>query len=319
MRWQHGRRRYARLSMHALDLVAGWPARSAVAGALVGRRGGGEGGGGPSGRESPSGREIRRGVLLAGTTGDADRPFPWASVTKLCTALAVLVAVEEGTIALSDPAGAPGATVAHLLAHASGLAPDRREPIAPPATRRIYSNAGYEVLGELLGDRAGMPVHEYVTEAVFVPLEMAGARLAPGASPAHGAEGTLRDLLALGAELLSPQLVSPETLAAATRVAFPRLPGVLPGFGRQDPNDWGLGFEIRDRKHPHWTGSCNSPATFGHFGRSGSFLWVDPEARIACGALSDQPFGPWAAAAWPVLSDAVMRTLGACARGPQRG
>ncbi|MGC8471600.1 MAG: serine hydrolase domain-containing protein [Acidimicrobiales bacterium] len=299
--------------MRALDLVADWPARFAVAGVLSVRRGGGERG------DGPSGREIRRGVRIAGTTGDADRSFPWASVTKLCTALAVLVAVEEGTIALSDPAGAPGATVAHLLAHASGLAPDHPEPIAPPATRRIYSNAGYEVLGELLADRAGIPVHEYVTEAVFVPLGMSGAQLAPGASPAHGAEGTLCDLLALGAELLSPQLVSPETLAAATRVAFPNLPGVLPGFGRQDPNDWGLGFEIRDRKRPHWTGSCNSPTTFGHFGRSGSFLWVDPEARIACGALCDLDFGSWAAGAWPVLSDAVMRTLGACAGASKDG
>jgi CubicO group peptidase (beta-lactamase class C family) len=304
--------------MRALDLVADWPARAATAGVLVGERGVGGRGGGERG-VGHRGREIRTRVLLAGATGDADRSFPWASVTKLCTALAVLVAVEEGTIALSDPAGAPGATVAHLLAHASGLAPDRREAIAPPATRRIYSNAGYEVLGDLLADRAGMPVWQYVTEAVFVPLGMAGARLAPGASPAHGVEGTLSDLLALGAELLSPRLVAPETLAAATRVAFPQLSGVLPGFGRQDPNDWGLGFEIRDRKHPHWTGSCNSPATFGHFGRSGSFLWIDPDAQVACGALCDLDFGPWAAGAWPVLSDAVLHTLGACAGGPQGG
>ncbi len=294
--------------MRALDLVADWPAPEAAAGVLAGNRGG-----------DLSARPLRRGVFLAGTTGDVGRAFPWASVTKLCTALAALVAVEEGTIALSDPAGPPGATVAHLLAHASGLAPDRREVIAPPGTRRIYSNAGYELLGDLLEARAGMPACEYVTEAVFVPLEMAGARLAPGASPAYGAEGTLTDLLALGAELLAPQLVTSETLADATRVAFASLPRVPPGFGPQDPNDWGLGAEIRDRKQPHWTGSCNSPATFGHFGRSGSFLWVDPVARVACGALSGRAFGPWAAEAWPELSDAVMRTLGACTRGPQRG
>ncbi|MGH8988106.1 MAG: serine hydrolase domain-containing protein, partial [Acidimicrobiales bacterium] len=255
------------------------------------------------------GRELRPGVVLLGTTGETDRSYPWASVTKLCTALAVLVAVEEGTLALSDPAGPPGATVAHLLAHASGLAPDDREPIASPGTRRIYSNAGYEVLGELLSERAAMPVWEYVEEAVFAPAGMAGVRLAPGASPAYGAEGTLADLLALGAELLAPRLVAPETLDAATNVAFPGLAGVLPGFGHQDPNDWGLGFELRDAKHPHWTGSSNSAATFGHFGRSGSFLWIDPEARIACGALSDRAFGPWAADAWPALSDAVLRTL----------
>jgi CubicO group peptidase (beta-lactamase class C family) len=286
--------------MRSLELVAGWPADAAAAGVLAGRRGGPE-------------------VSTLGTTGDPGRSFPWASVTKLCTALAALVAHEEGTLALSDPAGPEGSTVAHLLAHASGLAPDSPEAIAPPATRRIYSNAGYEVLGEILERRAGIPVSQYVAEAVFRPLGMAGARLPSGASPAHGAEGTLEDLLALGAELLSPRLVAGETLAAATAVAFPGLGGVLPGFGRQEPNDWGLGFEIRDTKEPHWTGSRNSPGTFGHFGRSGSFLWVDPAAGIACGALCDRDFGPWAAAAWPALADAVLQTVDARTAGRLRG
>jgi CubicO group peptidase (beta-lactamase class C family) len=92
-------------------------------------------------------------------------------------------------------------------------------------------------------------------------------------------------------------------------VAFPGLTGVLPGFGRQDPNDWGLGFELRDRKSPHWTGGRSSPATYGHFGRSGTFLWVDPQARAACVCLTDREFGPWAARAWPELTDAVLAEL----------
>jgi CubicO group peptidase (beta-lactamase class C family) len=89
-------------------------------------------------------------------------------------------------------------------------------------------------------------------------------------------------------------------------VAFPGLVGVLPGFGRQDPNDWGLGPELRDHKSPHWTGSHNSPRTFGHFGQAGGFLWVDPEAGLACACLTDRPFGPWAAEAWPALADDVL-------------
>ncbi len=52
---------------------------------------------------------------------------------------------------------------------------------------------------------------------------------------------------------------------------------MLPGFGVQRPNDWGLGFEIRDAKSPHWTGSANSGRTYGHFGQSGTFIWVDPD------------------------------------------
>jgi CubicO group peptidase (beta-lactamase class C family) len=242
------------------------------------------------------------------TEGATSTPLPWASVTKLVTALATLVAIEEGTIGLDDPAGPAGSTVRHLLAHASGLPPDGRTPVARPGTRRIYSNAGFEVLAAVVADRAGMPFADYVAAGVLGPLQLTGTGLA--GSPAAGAVGPLPDLLRLGGELLSPRLIARETLAAATAVQFPGLAGVLPGFGRQDPNDWGLGFELRDAKTPHWTGTANSPSTFGHFGRSGAMLWVDPRAGVACGSLADRAFGPWAARAWPRLADAVLAEFG---------
>src|SRR6266511_4005606 len=89
-------------------------------------------------------------------------------------------------------------------------------------------------------------------------------------------------------------------------VAFSGLAGVLPDFGRFEPNDWGLGFELRDAKEPHWTGGGNSPRTFGHFGGSGTFLWVDPEAGLALACLTGRNFGEWAKETWPRLSDAVL-------------
>ena len=92
-------------------------------------------------------------------------------------------------------------------------------------------------------------------------------------------------------------------------MAFPGLDGVLPGFGRQDPNDWGLGFEIRGTKSPHWTATANGAATFGHFGQSGTFLWIDPERDAGLVCLTDLDFGPWAKEAWPVLGDAVLAAL----------
>ena len=76
------------------------------------------------------------------------------------------------------------------------------------------------------------------------------------------------------------------------------------------PNDWGLGFELRDGKSPHWTGSRNSAQTFGHFGRAGTFLWVDPVAGVALGCLTTLEFGDWAKEAWPRLSDAVLAEAG---------
>ena len=230
------------------------------------------------------------------------RQFEWASVTKIATALVALVAVEEGTIGLDEPAGPPRSTVRHLLAHASGLPPEPGAPLAPPASRRIYSTYGFDVLGDLIAARAGMPFVRYFEEvlsSIDCCVDLYG-------SPGAEARGTLRDLMALARALLAPGLLSPETLSEATAVAFGGLVGVLPGFGRQEPNDWGLGFEVRDAKSPHWTGALNSPRTFGHFGQSGTFLWVDPEAGIALACLTDHRFGEWAKQAWPRLSDAVL-------------
>jgi CubicO group peptidase (beta-lactamase class C family) len=180
---------------------------------------------------------------------------------------------------------------------------DGEQPIAEPGLRRIYSNTGIELAARLLEERAAMPFADYFAAAVIQPLGLAGSL---AGSPAHGYRGPLDDLLSLGRELLQPTLVAAETLAEATGVQFPGLSGVLPGLGRMEPNDWGLTFELRDAKSPHWTGSGNSERTFGHFGASGTFLWVDPDAGLACGALTDRRFGDWAKQAWPALSDAVL-------------
>lgn len=242
-----------------------------------------------------------------GFAGRADRVFPWASVTKVVTALATWVAVEEGIVAWDDPVGPAGSSLAHLLAHASGLAPNTEEILAPPGRRRIYSNAGIDLAAAHVARRAGLEFSDYVAEGVLGPLGM--RRTKWGGSPAAGASGPVSDLLALGGELIEPRLVDRSTLEKATSVAFPGLSGVLPGFGRQELNDWGLGVEIRDHKHPHWTGSRNSPETFGHFGQSGAFLWVDPVRKAAAASVAGWPFGPWAVSAWPIFSDAVLTAL----------
>ncbi len=264
--------------MEALRAIEGWGADTAAAGVV-------------------------RADGVAATQGATEAELPWASVTKLLTGLTILVALEEGTIDLDEPAGPPGATVRHLLAHASGLPVDGEEPIAEPGRRRIYSNTGIELAARLLEQRAEMPFADYFAAAVVGPLGLSG-RLT--GSPAHAYRGPLGDLLALGRELLQPTLVAAETLGEAKTVQLPGLAGVLPGLGRMEPNDWGLGFELRDAKSPHWTGSHNSERTFGHFGASGTFLWVDPDVGLACGVLTDLPFGDWAKEAWPAFSDAIL-------------
>jgi CubicO group peptidase (beta-lactamase class C family) len=239
--------------------------------------------------------------------GDGDRSFALASVTKVLSALAALVAVEEELLDLDEAAGPAGSTVRHLLAHASGLGPEAGDPVVgSPGARRAYSNAGFEVLADLVAQRAGIGFDRYLAEAVCEPLAMGSTRLE--GSAAHGAVSTVADLLRLAGELLGPgRVIHADTLRLATTDAFPDLDGVLPGFGTMSPNSWGLGLEVRGSKHPHWTPPEASPGTFGHFGRAGTMLWVDPEAAVACVALTDREFGPWAATAWPALGSAVLR------------
>jgi CubicO group peptidase (beta-lactamase class C family) len=239
--------------------------------------------------------------------GPVDAVLRIASVTKLLTAYATLVAVEEGSVALDDPVGQPGATVRHLLAHAGGYGFDSSRPIMAPQRRRIYSNTGIELVAAHVEQQTGLAFATYLAEAVLEPLGMAASELR--GSPAHQLRSTVTDLAAFAGELLAPTLVTPATLAEATTVQYPGLGGVLPGVGRFRPLDWGLGFELRDAKVPHWTGTSCSPATFGHFGGSGTFLWIDPVAATGLVVLTDREFGAWALEAWPPLSDAVLAAL----------
>lgn len=230
------------------------------------------------------------------TFGDTARAFALASVTKPLVASAVLVAVEEGAVELDSPAGPPGATVAHLLSHASGLAFDSREQIAPVASQRIYSSAGFEVLAETVEQATGIAFPDYLAAAVAEPLGMSTTTLDGPAG--HGATSCVDDLARYAHDLLRPRLVAPETARSARSVWFPELDGFVPGYGRHRPCDWGLGFEIRGHKSPHWTAPSSSPETFGHFGQSGTFLWVDPVAETACVVLTDRAFGAWAKPLW---------------------
>lgn len=217
------------------------------------------------------------------THGPRETPVRWASVTKLLTGLAALVAVEEGVVELDE-------RLRRLLSHAGGR-------------RRTYSNDGIDEAAALVAEGAGMPFDEYLGAAVLEPLGLRGSLQG---SPASEYVGPLDDLLALGAELLAPRLIARETLDEATSVQFAGLPGVLPGWGRQEPNDWGLTFELKDGKSPHWMGSLTSPGSFGHFGQSGTFIWVDPELGAACCVLTDREFDQWARDAWPGFSDSVV-------------
>lgn len=242
------------------------------------------------------------------TRGDTSRVQRIASVSKPLAAWAILVATEEGTVSLDDPVGQQGCTVRHLLCHAGGYPFEGALPVGKPGAKRIYSNTGYDMLAAHLEAATDMPFAEYLHEAVFVPLEMTSTELR--GSCAKDVWSNIDDLVAFVVEMRSPTLIARDTWLDAVTATMPALSGVVPGVGSFDPCPWGLGVEIRGHKSPHWTGTRNSSATFGHFGGVGTFVWVDPVADIACVMLSETEFDQWGLTHWPAFSDAVLTDLG---------
>lgn len=240
--------------------------------------------------------------------GNTQQVFALASLTKPLAAIVTMVAVEEGTVDLDDPAGPEGSTMRHLLSHASGLNLEGTPlTLADPGERRIYSNMGFDTMADHVTERSGMSFNDYVRAALVEPLGLAATEVQ--GSCAYSYRSCVADVVTVIQAVVSHRLLAPETVMEMTTPTFPELAGVLPGYGRQDPNPWGLGVEIRGRKSPHWTGTTNSEGTWGHFGQSGTFVWWDPKYEIGVVVLTDHDFGDWAQKAWPALSDEIVRTV----------
>ena len=268
--------------MAALDLTSDWPVPHVSAAVLVGG-------------------------IVASTIGDVDRVQRLASVSKPMAAWAMLVAVEEGVVELDQPVGQPGCTLRHLLSHAGGYPFEGDEAIARPEATRMYSNTGFGLAAQAIEQATDMTFADYLHDAVFVPLGMRSSVLR--GSAANGVRSNLADTCRFVAEVMRPTLIHSTTAADAEHIHYPTLAGIVPGVGRYEQCPWGLGFEVRGTKKPHWTGTTNSPRTFGHFGGSGTMFWIDPDRDLALVALADRNFDEWANTAldaWPALSDAVI-------------
>ena len=250
---------------------------------------------------------VLRGGEVVDTTGEVDRVQRLASISKPMAAWAMLVAVEEGVVTLDQPVGQAGCTLRHLLSHAGGYPFEGDEPISPPERTRIYSNSGFSLAARAVEAATEMAFADYLHDAVFAPLDMASSALR--GSAAAGVRSNLADTCRFVSEVMRPTLIHSSTALDAERTHYPTLAGIVPGVGRYAECPWGLGFEVRGAKAPHWTGTTNSPRTFGHFGGSGTMFWIDPDLDLALVALADRNFDEWADVAlesWPALSDAVI-------------
>ena len=137
----------------------------------------------------------------------ADTIFQSGSIGKQFTAAAVMLAVEDGAVALDDPITRyfpegpeswRAITVRHLLTHTSGI-PDYTTPTFdyrrdytydelvrhasalalefPPGARWNYSNTGYLLLGILVERATGRFYGDILRDRVFGPLGMETARV----------------------------------------------------------------------------------------------------------------------------------------------
>lgn len=258
--------------MSTTSLLEGWPAGSAAS--LL---------------------ALRDGVVeVVASEGDATSSFEWASVSKLAVALAVGVEKDWRFIDFDLPIGPQNSTAAHLLSHSSGVGIDATAPLQPLGHKRVYSSYGYDLLIERIAKERDP--FEWLKDRCLSPLGIAD--VTNEGSLAAGLRGSLASLQALTTAWLRGDLLSPQTFATMKTPYLAHLDGVVPGFGSFSPCPWGLGPEIKGTKD-HWMGTAWSPRSYGHFGKSGAMILVDPDEKVALCALSAEPFGPWAQERWP--------------------
>jgi CubicO group peptidase (beta-lactamase class C family) len=274
----------------------------------------------------------------------ADTLFALASLTKPLVGAACMVALEEGLLDL-DAEVRDSFTLRHLLSHCAGL-PEaglrwQEPPAYAPGTQRWYSNAGYVQAARLLEAASGMSCAAYLGEAVFVPLAMDASlgldeadapRTAPvwqpgrygdgelfnsqqfrsDAPPQAGAFASARAYGAFLSCLLSAgdaggrALLVPETVDELLAPQFGPLPGGVGGVGEWPDLCWGLGFDVRGRREPHWAGAALSERAASHFGASGTLAWLDPERGLGLVALANRgTYAGWWREPWAALGAAV--------------
>ena len=285
-----------------------------------------------------------RAIAPAAEPMTVDTVFDMASLTKpVATATSVMILIEEGKICLADrvakllPGFAAGGgardqvTVEELLTHRAGLAADdpmalyvgtpaeiferkNSRPLASaPGARFVYSDAGFEVLGEIVRTVSGLPLDEFAASRIFSPLGMTETEFRPGGkgripmtriAPTERINGEIRrgavhdprayalggvaghaglfstadDLARYAAAMMKggAPVLSPAGVAAMTR---PR------SYGDGDLR--GLGWDVATSFASN-RGDLFPPGSFGHTGWTGTSVWIDPVTQTFVILLSNR-------------------------------
>jgi beta-lactamase class C len=101
----------------------------------------------------------------------------------------------------------------------------------------------------------------------------------------------------IGNEAAKP-LLSPATVEAMTTIQFappdapttvaPELRDVAPPNPLRPTVPWGIGWEVKGGKRQHPSGELTSDATYSHLGATGTMVWADPHADVACILLTNR-------------------------------
>jgi uncharacterized protein YbbC (DUF1343 family)/CubicO group peptidase (beta-lactamase class C family) len=283
-----------------------------------------------------------------------DTIFDVASLTKVvATTTSIMTLVEEGRVRLSDRVatfipefgryGKEDITVLHLLTHVSGLRPDldlahewrgydtairlatEEVPIAPAASRFVYSDINFLLLGEIVRRVSGQPLDVYATERIFRPLRMADTMFRPAASlvpriaptekctpygwPCDGVDatmlrGTVHDptarrmngvaghagLFSTAADLAAfCRMLLGGGAAHGSRILSPLAVARMtsPSTPPGERNVRGLGWDM-DSAFSSNRGELLPPGSFGHTGWTGTSLWLDPSTGVFIVFLSNR-------------------------------
>ena len=202
----------------------------------------------------------------------------------------------------------PAPPLRHLLAHASGLRAGPADADGRPGHPAHLLQRRHRA-----GRRAGRARHRHGLRATTStrpwPARCGCAAPSLPGSPARDGVSTVADLARVLQELLSPTgLLSGADARGRDHGAVPGPARRAARLRRAGPQR--LGPRVRDPRRQVAAldrSRATRPSTFGHFGQSGTMLWVDPAARLALVALTDRDFGAWAAQA---LAGAVRRRAG---------
>lgn len=262
----------------------------------------------------------------------ADTIFDLASITKaLATTIAVLQLSEQGKLSLDETViqywpefaqhDKDSITLRDLLTHYAGLRPDldlstpwigydtamqmivNEQLVRSPKLRYVYSDIGFEVLGELVQKVTGQSLPDYCEEFIFKPLGMTSTRFLPpetwkpriaptqdlpgrvywgtvhdattrwmgGVAGHAGVFSTAQDLAVFAQMLINGgvfkghRILSEELIKRMTMRQSPIAQGRSRGLG------WDLG---------GYQGYTLFPASsYGHLGYTGSMLWIQPDQK----------------------------------------